>query len=335
MHLAGGLTVETGEIHRLTKRNSTFLFWVLVLVCLAAWGDVAYAGNKHIVILKSDDMTATSRSVQGVKKMMGREHPEAEFHVLSVSHSPEEDSRVIDSIQVLSPPVIVTVGSSATRLARNSFPDTPIVFCAVKYPVLSGFVESLNQPGGNVTGASLNIPTDIQFSYFKRIVPDLTRLGVLYTANTSSLIPSAEKIAARQGLTLVPILVESNKDLPKAIDSLASTVQGIWSVADPNLFSSKSTRYILLNALRKRIPFMGFSRNVVESGALFALDFDYKAVGFQAGQIANKILAGARPDSINVTNADVLWFHYNENTAKHIDVTIPEELVAVAKEVYR
>ena len=319
----------------MTKRNRTFLFWLTALLCLATWGDMAHAGSKHIVILKSDDMTATSRSVHGVRKMVGREHPDAEFHVLSVSHSPETDIQVIDSITTLKPKVIITVGSSATRLARDSFSDIPIVFCAVKYPVLSGFVASLDHPGGNVTGASLNIPTDIQFSYFKKIIPSIKRLGVLYTSNTSDLIEPARAIATRQGITLVPVLVESNKDLPKALDSLASIVEGIWSVADPNLFSSKSTRYILLNALRKRIPFMGFSRNVVESGALFALDFDYKAVGFQAGEIANKILAGARPDSINVTNADVLWFHYNENTAKHIDVTIPDELVAVAKEVYR
>ncbi len=319
----------------MTRRNSTFVLWLLAVVCLVAWTDNAYARSKNIVILKGDDMTATSRSVQGVRTIVKRQHPDAEFHVLAVSFISESDRQVIDSIKVLQPQVIVTVGSSATRLARDNFVDIPIVFCAVKYPVLSGFVNSLQQPGGNITGASLNIPTEVQFSYFKRIIPNIKRLGVLYTHNTADLIPPAREIAARQGMTLVPLLVESNKDLPGAIDSLASVVEGIWSVADPNLFSSKSTRFILLNALRKRIPFMGFSRNVVESGALFALDFDYKAVGFQAGEIANKILAGARPDTIAVTNADVIWFHYNENTAKHIDVTIPDELVAVAKEVYR
>jgi putative ABC transport system substrate-binding protein len=80
---------------------------------------------------------------------------------------------------------------------------------------------------------------------------------------------------------------------------------------------------------------MGFSRHVVASGALFALDFDYKAVGHQAGEIVNRVIKGEKPQEISVTSADVIWFHYNEKTAKHIEVTIPEELVAVAKEVYR
>lgn len=80
---------------------------------------------------------------------------------------------------------------------------------------------------------------------------------------------------------------------------------------------------------------MGFSRYVVESGALFALDFDYKAVGFQAGAIVNKILNGVEPRKIRVTTADVIWFHYNEKTSERINVKIPDELAAVAKEVYR
>ena len=80
---------------------------------------------------------------------------------------------------------------------------------------------------------------------------------------------------------------------------------------------------------------MGFSRYVVESGALFALDFDYKAVGFQAGAIVNKILAGEEPKNIRVTTADVIWFHYNEKTSERINVKIPDELAAIAKEVYR
>jgi putative ABC transport system substrate-binding protein len=80
---------------------------------------------------------------------------------------------------------------------------------------------------------------------------------------------------------------------------------------------------------------MGFSRHVVESGALFALDFDYKAIGFQAGEIVKLVLAGQKPSAIPVTLADLVWFHYNEKTAEHVKVKIPDELVAVAKEVYR
>ncbi len=120
-----------------------------------------------------------------------------------------------------------------------------------------------------------------------------------------------------------------------ALDSLAGNVEGIWSVADPNLFNPQSTKFILINALRRGLPLMGFSRNVVESGALFALDFDYKAIGRQAGELANQIIRGTPASSLSVTTPDIIWFHYNEKTAQHMSITIPAELVAIAKEVYR
>lgn len=307
------------------------------LVCLAFLGIAgpAFGDQLSIVVLTSDTLTSTQRTLHGARKVIERENPGAEFRTFLVTKDPLQNHSVIANVKDLNPRLVLTIGSSATRLAQGQLEDFPIVFSAVKYPELSGFVESAQSPGGNVTGASLDIPTEVQFNYFKKIIPSMKKVGVLYTRNTASLIPQARIIARQLEMELVAINVESDRDLPEALDSLASSVDGIWSVADHNLFNPKATRYILLNTVRKGIPFMGFSRYVVESGALCALDFDYKAVGFQAGQIANRIIAGEHPDSISVTTADVIWFHYNENTAKRIKVKIPDELAAVAKEVYR
>ncbi len=293
------------------------------------------AAKTPIAVLMSDSLTATMRTFHGARKEVKRENPSVVFHNFTINQATGNGDEIIDSLRKIRPRAVLTIGSSATRFAQKNFPNIPIVFAAVLYPKLSGFVESVSHPGGNITGASLDIPNDVQFKYFKKIVPDLKKIGVLYSDSTSSLIPPAQKTAQKLGLTLIPVKVNGHKQLPAALDSLAKLVDGIWSLADPVLFNPISTRYILLNTLRKGIPFMGFSRNVVESGALFALDFDYKAVGRQAGAIINRILRGEHPSSIAVTSADIIWFHYNENTAKHIAVTIPTELAAIAKEVYR
>jgi len=305
------------------------------LACLLGVSSQA-SDRIDIAVFMSDSLTATLRTLHGAKKMITRQHPQTTFHSFYINQSADNVRPIIvDSVDIIKPTLLLTIGSSATRFAQDNFSGIPIVFAAVKYPVLSGFVESTARPGGNITGASIDVPVDVQFRYFKRIVPDLKIIGVLYTNNTASLIPRARAEAKGLRLTLVAVKVSDTRELPKALDSLAAAVDGIWSLADPNLFDPQSTKYILLNSLRKGIPFMGFSRHVVESGALFALDFDYKAVGRQAGEISNRIIKGERPQNISVTSADVIWFHYNEKTAKHIDITIPDELAAVAKEIYR
>ena len=307
---------------------------VLALLCLL--GGTSWASGKiRLAVLMSDSLTSTMRTLHGAQKVIRREHSQATFHNFHISRSSDETLRIVDSVRTIRPTLLLTIGSSATQFAQDNFADIPTVFAAVMYPVLSGFVKSTARPGRNITGASIDVPIEVQFRYFKKIVPDLKRVGVLYTDSTASLIPPAAAKAEGLNLKLVPVKVSDTRELPQALDSLAAIVEGIWSLADPNLFDPRSTKYILLNTARKGIPFMGFSRHVVASGALFALDFDYKAVGRQAGEIVNRIIKGEKPQEISVTSADVIWFHYNEKTAKHIEVTIPEELVAVAKEVYR
>ncbi|MDZ4723408.1 MAG: ABC transporter substrate binding protein [candidate division Zixibacteria bacterium] len=304
---------------------------MLLGVCAFA----AQAKSKKILVLTTDSLTATTRTISGLTTTIRQQYPEAIFSLYRLTSAGLMTQSSMDSLLEFNPSVIVTVGSDATKVAQREFSGVPLVFSSVLYPELSGFVSDKFQPKDNITGASLDISIDIQFWNFKKIIPKLKKIGVLYTSNTASLIPRAQRAAADSGLTLVAIQINNEKELPGAIDSLTKTCQGIWSLADPNLFTPQSTKYILLHSMKKNIPVMGFSRNVVESGALFALDFDYKAIGRQTGIIVNAILGGGKPSGIAVTSPDVIWFHYNERTAQYMQITIPPDLVAVAKEVYR
>jgi putative ABC transport system substrate-binding protein len=202
-------------------------------------------------------------------------------------------------------------------------------------PGASGFVESMNRPGGRITGATLDIPADIQFKYFKRLVGKINNLGVLYSTETENIIHQAKVAAKALGFNLIPLRVQSEKDIPRAIDSLCKVADALWSVADHTIYTPQSTRHIVLQTLRNRIPMMGFSRSLVEAGGLFTLDFDFKDVGSQAGEIASRVLRGTSPGQIPVSTPGVIYFKYNEKTAIQIGLKIPEELLAVAKEVIK
>lgn len=308
---------------------------IITLFSLSPHHAFSHQTRTRIAIFVSDSLTSTARTLSGAKSIIKREHPDAQFDKYIIKHGVLRDTAIVNSCLANKTNIILTVGSSTTEFARRNFKKIPIVFSSVKNPALSGFVSSSTGTGKNITGASLDIPIHIQFSYFKQILPNLEKIGVLYTKSTAPLIPSAKIVARELGMTLVPMLIREQKELPKALDSLAKITQGLWSVADPELFGSQSTKYILKTTLRKMIPFMGFSRHVVKSGALFALDFDYKAIGYQAGEIVNKLIDGADASEIKVTSSDVIYFHYNEKTAKYIKINIPPELIAVAREVYK
>ncbi|SYZ72476.1 putative ABC-type uncharacterized transport system, periplasmic component [Candidatus Zixiibacteriota bacterium] len=315
-------------------RKFLLLIGAVLALCLPAQR-LSAQNDIKLAVVHSDSSESTLRTIKGIRSAISLQYSSATFYEVFLSGDAAAIDDNISTIRKINPYLILTVGTFATQVISDRIKDKPIVFSAVLNPETSGFVRTLSNPGGNITGSSLDIPADIQFQYFKRVIKDLKRIGVLYTSETENLIPPARAMARAAGLELVALKINSDKDIPAALDSLDRCVDGIWSVADKNIFSPSSTRFILLNTLRNSKPFMGFSRNLVESGALFALDFDYKDIGRQAGKIATEVISGKPPANIPVAVPGIIWFHYNEKTAKHINISIPDDLAAVAKEVYR
>ncbi len=323
------------KIARIFHIGRLALLWVLGAGFFFGGIETAGAQNIPLALVYSDSLTSTSRTINGISRTIEQQYPQAQIKEYLLPRDQIGLEATLGEIRKFNPRLILTIGSDATKEISERIKDRPIIFSAVLNPETSGFIKSLQNPGGKITGASLDIPPEIQFKYFKQVIRKIKTIGVLYTQETANLIPPAKVVAQAAGLELIAVKIESEKDIPQALDELNRSCDGFWSVADKNIFSPRSTKYIILNSLRNGKPLMGFSRHLVESGALFALDFDYKDIGRQAGKIALEVLAGKDPSSVSVAVPGIVWFHYNEKTAKHIGIEIPDDLVAIAKEVYR
>lgn len=310
-----------------------------VLFTLVSPSDVS-AGTKRVTVVRVTQDKSSDRLIRGIKAQFRKNKVAVTLEVISTAGMANVRYSLPDSLRRIAPDVIVTVGSGVTNLVADSIKDIPIVFSGVFYPELSGFIDSRIVPGGNVTGASLDIAPDVQFKYFKQVDPNLKKLGIIYSSETAKLIPHAKVVAKARGIELIAIEVGKSgsgyeRDIYRALDSLLAQVDGLWSLADGNVFSKVGTNLIIKRTLVKKAPFMGFSATIVASGALFALDIDYKDVGRQTAELVERALAGEAVSHISITAPRMIWFHYNENTALRLATTIPEELRVVAKEVHQ
>jgi putative ABC transport system substrate-binding protein len=79
------------------------------------------------------------------------------------------------------PDVILVVGTPSALAAKAATSTIPIVFAGAGDPVESGLVNSLANPGGNITGISNNQRelTHKRFGLFREVIPDVTRVAVL------------------------------------------------------------------------------------------------------------------------------------------------------------
>ena len=111
------------------------------------------------------------------------------------------------------PDVLVTVTTNAAQAAHQATTTIPIVFMGVTDPVTAGLVDSLAQPGGNITGITnmAAILTGKRLEFFKETLPTLSRVAVLWDPR-ARLAPQwhASQLPARAlGLQLYSMEVSS------------------------------------------------------------------------------------------------------------------------------
>src|SRR5690554_5872764 len=85
--------------------------------------------------------------------------------------------------------LIYAIATPAAQSAKQATTDIPILFSAVTDPVEAELVDSMEKPGGNVTGTSDLSPMDRQLQLFKDLKPDIEKIGIIYnTSEPNSLI---------------------------------------------------------------------------------------------------------------------------------------------------
>jgi putative ABC transport system substrate-binding protein len=297
-------------------RGFQIALWTTVLTLTGAGS--GHAGTMEIAIVTSRDIAPYKAAHQGFLEVLDQ----AGMDYRTVEYRTERDRRksneVVRKIHARRPDLILTIGSAATEAVSGEIRDIPIIFSLV----LEG-AEGGPQRGQNVTGASMDIPVRVQFEKLHEALPQARRFGVLYNpGRTGKLIDEARAVAKELQLELVPIAVETEAEVVDKLAELDGKIDLLWSVADPTVFTPQSVRYILLNTLRSRIPFIGLSPSYVRAGALLSLSCDYRDVGRQAGEQAMQVLLGSKPQQVPMTYPRTVSTYLNLNTEKTLNLKI-------------
>jgi putative ABC transport system substrate-binding protein len=223
---------------------------------------------------------------------------------------------------------LLTVGSAATQTALKMEGDAPVIACMI--------VDAQDlKDSPNATGVILEFPLETQFRWMRRFIPRGRTIGVLFNPEENrAQIKAASRIARKHGLRLVARQVERPQALPAALSSLAKEADVLWGLADQLVLSPQTAEAILLFSFRNRIPFTGLSNSWVKAGALYALDRDYEDIGAQCGEMAHRILGGARPSALPPARPRKLTYAVNQRTAEHMKLEIPAALLKGAERVF-
>ncbi len=278
----------------------------------------------RIVIIQSRILTPYNNALRGFTDKVSNETLKTTYTEYNLEDYVGKEQEITENIINIKPSIIFAIGTEAALFSKTNLKENPIIFSMVLDPIGTKIVESFDGPNENITGVYLKISIEDQFRKLKEVIPNLKKVGMLYDANSSTKSKEeAEDAAKKLDLILVAQGVYSKADIDKTLDDILNEVDCLWAGVDTFIYNPQSAQHIILKTLRNKIPFMAFSSNYVNAGALMTLECDYADIGAQAAEIAIKVMKGAKPESISVQAPRKMKLIINQKTAQTIGIKMP------------
>jgi putative ABC transport system substrate-binding protein len=303
---------------------------VLVVVVGCSAPAAQEAGSIRIGVVQIADHAALNSARDGFMDVLA-ESEIAERVVYDLQNAQGDQStgqaiaRKFASDQV---DLILAIATPVAQAVANVTTEIPILITAVTDPVAAGLAESLERPGGNITGTTDMNPVSQQVEMITKLVPGVSKLGIIYNSGETNSLVQVElaRAAAQQlQLELLEATVSSTNDVMQATQSLIDRVDALYIPTDNTVVSAISA--VLGVANPAKVPVVVSNAELVENGALAAFGLDYYQLGRQTGAIALRIIAGKSPADIPIEGQSEYKLVINGAVAAGFGLQIPEDLL--------
>lgn len=229
----------------------------------------------------------------------------------------------------------VTTPAAVAAQAAVAETDIPVIFAPINDPIASGLVESLSNPGGNMTGVRVGGFVPKELEWLLDIAPDTTNIFAPFNPDDSSSVlgmTALRETAESLGVELTTPEVGTSEEIIAAIAAMPEEVDAIFFIPDGLIIGHVAE--FTAAATERSIPLAGFSSSHVDGGALFSYGLEFGPVGNQAARLAVKILEGGDPATLPVETTD-FYLSVNLNTANEIGLEISDEVLDQAFYIVR
>ncbi|HEX4238549.1 MAG TPA: ABC transporter substrate-binding protein [Xanthobacteraceae bacterium] len=201
----------------------------------------------------------------------------------------------------------------------------------------AGYVDSLAQPGGNVTGfTNMEYGTSGKYlELLKEIIPRLVRAAVLRDPTIPQGIgqfSAIQAVAPSLGVELRPIDVHDAREIERAVAAFARSANGGLIVTGSSLTAVHRDLIIMLAAQHK-LPAIYWERFFVIAGGLISYGPDSIDPHRRAASYVDRILKGEKPADLPVQAPTKYELVINLKTAKALGLGVPQSLLTRADEV--
>jgi putative ABC transport system substrate-binding protein len=219
--------------------------------------------------------------------------------------------------------LILSITTPATQAAQRATAgtDIPVVFVPVTDPVGAGIVDSLRNPGGNITGITFGAQEARRLKWLIQVAPSIEQIYIPYNPEDQSAVLALETV--REAATELDVeLITREARNPEEVDA-------IFLLPD-SVVGAHTTEFVEL-----QLPTSAPNPKALEThGILTSYGWDQTAAGKQAAGLADQIFHGIKSADLPVETAE-FYSAINLKTAEAIGLDIPDEILLQADIIVR
>ena len=264
---------------------------------------------------------------EGFKKALEDAGLDVEYDVNNAQNDQSANTSIAQKIVSSEVNLIFANSTPSAQAVASATEDVPIIFTSVTDPVGAELVESLEEPGRNLTG-TIDLHPEVIPNTLTFLKEELgaENVGIVYNSgeqNARVQVDTVKKLAKDLGLTIFEATISTSADVKQATESLVGKVDSFYIIKDNTVVSALES--VIEVAVANQLPMMVGELDSVKRGGLAAYGFEYFDLGYQTGEMAVKILKeGNEPTSLPVQTPQSLTFVVNEETAEKMGIEIKD-----------
>ena len=316
------------------KLTALLLTLVMAISLTACGGGETNSGSEDkikIGVLQQLEHVALDQAREGfVKALEDNGLKDGEKIVLDIQNAQADQSNLqtmADRLISEENDIILAIATGAAQTVAGKTKDIPILITAVTDPVDAGLVNSMENPGTNVSGTSDASPMAEQIDLMLQLSPNVKTVGVLYTSsedNSVLQVSQLKPILAAKNLEIVEQTVTNSNDVQQATQSIVNKCDAIYIPTDNVLASSIALVASVANDAK--VPVIVGESGMVTGGGFATIGIDYFNLGYQTGEMAVRILNGEDVSTMAVETQKDFAYTINGDVAEILGITIPDNL---------
>lgn len=299
---------------------------------LAACGDASQQAEGAedqvtIGVTQIVEHPSLNAAFEGFQKAIEDAGIDANYQIENAQNDTSANTTIATNLVGAEVDLIFANSTPSAQAVASATSEIPIVFTSVTDAVSAELVQSMESPGGNVTGTVDTQPEAIP-STMKFLKDNLnaTSVGMVFNSgeqNSRAQVDRVKEEAAKIGIEIAEASVATSAEVKQATESLIGKVDALYIITDNTVVSALES--VISVANDNQLPVMVGEFDSVARGGLGAYGFDYFDIGYEAGEMAAQILSGEKtPADLPVQYPQNVKFVVNKDAADTLGITIDE-----------